>query len=80
MLQPTPLQRIAVEAVQEALDRANIKPHVTYEALGEKIFCTAHCRNQYEKIKALDAFSTVPNIGLSASENPPKVCVTVKQG
>ncbi len=78
---PTPAQLVCMTTVQEALNRRAVwlDPHVTYEALGDRVFCTAHCRTELEQLQVLLAFSTIPNVGMSSTSNPHTVTVIIQQ-
>jgi hypothetical protein len=52
-------------------------PAVTYKTNDNYVFCTAHCRDLNERNAIYDAFRNVPKYGLTATKNPPTVCVVL---
>lgn len=78
---PTPAQLVAMTTVQQALSSRTpwLDPHVTYEALGDRVFCTAHCRTEQEQLQVLLAFSAIPNVGMSSTGNPLTATVIIQQ-
>lgn len=77
---PTPAQLVCMTTIQEALSHVVwLDPHVTYEALGDRVFCTAHCRTEQEQLQVLLAFSAIPNVGMSSTKAPPTVTVIIQQ-
>ena len=77
---PTPAQLVCMTTVQQALSHVVwLDPHVTYEALQDRVFCTAHCRTRQEQLEVLLAFSAIPNVGMSSTQNPPTVTVVIQQ-
>lgn len=80
MTTPTPAQLAVMTTIQEALSHIVwADPHMTYEALGDRVFCTAHCRTPQEQKEVLLAFSAIPNNGMSSTQNPPTVTVIIQQ-
>jgi hypothetical protein len=77
MLNATPQQLAAIALVQASLGTLNCQPHVTYEALTDKIFCTVHCLSREEKLQVLEALSTIANQGIASSANPDTVTVVI---
>jgi hypothetical protein len=52
-------------------------PSVTYKTNDNYVYCTAHCRDLNERNAVYDGFRNVPKYGLSATKNPPTVCVVL---
>jgi hypothetical protein len=65
-------------AVMEArLKQIGRDPAVIYRTNDNYVFCTAHCRDLNERNAIYDAFRNVPKYGLTATKNPPTVCVVL---
>ena len=67
-----PTAIIGARLKQLALD-----PTVTYRTNDNYVFCTAHCRDVNERNAVYDAFRNLPKYSLTATRNPPNVCVVV---
>jgi hypothetical protein len=63
-----------VESRLKEIDRS---PLVTYKTNDNYVFCTAHCRDLNERNAVYDAFRNIPKYGLTATKNPPTVCVVL---
>ena len=83
MTEPTAAQRVVMTTVQIALERIYRNPdasypHISYEGLLGRVFCTAHCRDRQEQLEVLLAFSTIPNCGMSSTVTPPTVTIVIQ--
>jgi len=63
--------------VESRLKEIGRAPSVTYKTNDNYVFCTAHCSDLNERNAVYDAFRNIPKYSLTATKNPPTVCVVV---
>jgi hypothetical protein len=74
-LRADPIDPTAV--IESRLKEIARDPAVTYKTNDNYVFCTAHCRDLNERNAIYDAFRNVPKYSLTATKNPPTVCVVL---
>lgn len=63
--------------VESRLKQIAREPSVTYKTNNNYVFCTAHCRDLNERNAVYDAFRNVSKYSLTATKNPPNVCIVL---
>jgi hypothetical protein len=63
--------------VESRLKSIGRSPSVTYRTNDNYVFCTAHCADVNERNAVYDGFRNIPKYSLTATKEPPTVCVVV---
>ena len=63
--------------ISARLKQIGHNPSVTYKTNDNYVYCTAHCSDLNERNAVYDGFRNVPKFGLSATKNPPTVCIVL---